>query len=327
MMRGRKKGNVNRHLKRREDIKTLMKAFKKEKNPRAKLRIHSIILAHKSLPNSQISQILFVHPSSVKLWIERWNKEGFSGLYERERSGRPKKLRDNEIKELKRDLNSSPKDFGYLPEAWDTKTILYHIEKKFNVKFHEKSIYKFLRKIGYEMKVPRGRHYKRDEKKEKEYEEKVKGIKEKNVNFIDEKVLKIYPNLRRAWFPKNEKAQIKINWVPREKIVIYGALDRFGGFIWKIYDKMKWENTKEFVKKIRGVIIGDGASWHKGLFSRKNFIRLPPYCPERNPLEEVWRILNMRIKNVFIQSKEELNEIVTSILKDMRFNISFDKFL
>ncbi len=108
---------------------------------------------------------------------------------------------------------------------------------------------------------------------------------------------------------------------------MYGALNRFGKLFWKIYDRMKWENTKDFVKRIKGIIIGDGASWHKGLFHLDRFIRLLPYSPEKNPVEEIWRILNIRIKNVFLSSKEELKKVVSTILKDIKFNISFDKFL
>lgn len=212
---------MNRYLRRIEDINKLKKEFKKQKEGRVKLRIHCIILAHKGFSNCQISKILFVHPSSVKIWIKRWNKEGFLGLYDKKRSGRPKKLSKEKIEELKNDLMLSPRSFGYIPEAWDTKAILHHLEKKYKVKFHEKAIYGFLRRIGFELKVPQGVHHKKDEKKVLDYEEKIKRVKRKRkeISFIDEKVIKIYPNLKRAWFPKDEKASVKINWIPRDSCV------------------------------------------------------------------------------------------------------------
>lgn len=317
---------MNKHLKRKGEIPELEKIFKKEKNMRMKSRIHAVILAHQGYSNYEISKILLVHPSSVKYWIERWNKGGVENLKDKVACGRPSKFSKDEIEELKKDLKLSPKNFGFFQEAWDTKIILIHIKNKFKKTYHEKSIYKFLRKLGFDLKVPRGRHYKKDKEKEKEYKEKIKEVRD-NVTFIDEKVVNIRSLVKKAWFLKGERASVKINWIPTGKIVIYGALNRLGKFIWKVYDKMKWENTKDFVKGIKGMIIGDGAPWHRGLFSRRNFLRLPPYSPEMNPVEEIWRILKLRISNVFVSSKEELERIVTEALRDIKFNISIDKFL
>jgi len=70
---------------------------------------------------------------------------------------------------------------------------------------------------------------------------------------------------------------------------------------------------KELSRKIKEdvVLIMDGAGWHKSknLIVPKNIqiVLLPPYCPELNPVEGLWRyIKNHAINNRVFKTLENL---------------------
>ena len=84
---------------------------------------------------------------------------------------------------------------------------------------------------------------------------------------------------------------------------------------------------KELSRKIKEdvVLIMDGAGWHKSknLIIPKNIqiVLLPPYCPELNPVERLWRY----IKDNVLKNKvfNTLLELELAVCKFMR-NLSVD---
>lgn len=80
---------------------------------------------------------------------------------------------------------------------------------------------------------------------------------------------------------------------------------------------------EELSKEIKEdfILIMDGAGWHqsKNLIIPKNIqiILLPPYCPELNPVERLWRFVkDNTIKNKVFETLKDLeNEICAFIVK------------
>ncbi len=80
------------------------------------------------------------------------------------------------------------------------------------------------------------------------------------------------------------------------------------------------ESLKE--KNREALIIMDGAGWHKSkdLLIPPN-IRielLPPYCPELNPVERLWRyVKDHTIKNRVFKNLKEIEDVVCNFIKDL----------
>lgn len=81
---------------------------------------------------------------------------------------------------------------------------------------------------------------------------------------------------------------------------------------------------EELSKEIKEdfIIIMDGAGWHKSkdLVIPKNIqiILLPPYCPELNPVERLWRyIKDNTIKNKIFETLAELENMVCEFVKNL----------
>lgn len=80
------------------------------------------------------------------------------------------------------------------------------------------------------------------------------------------------------------------------------------------------EITKDFV------LIMDGAGWHKSksLIVPKNIqiVLLPPYCPELNPVERLWRyIKDNMIKNRIFETLSELEMAVCKFVRNLSVDI------
>jgi transposase len=58
---------------------------------RVKQRAQMILLSIRRKKTLEIADLVGVRPATVRLWLHRFNAYGPDGLYDRERSGRPRK--------------------------------------------------------------------------------------------------------------------------------------------------------------------------------------------------------------------------------------------
>lgn len=78
----------------------------------------------------------------------------------------------------------------------------------------------------------------------------------------------------------------------------------------------------EFAKTLNEeiLLVMDNAGWHSGLiFSNKiHVVYLPPYSPELNPIERLWRYIKDHVlKNKIYDTLENLEENVCSFLQQL----------
>lgn len=158
--------------------------YKIEKHAKVKQRLQAIILAKKGYEKKEIANIIGLSRTNVFRWINRFKEEGIEGLKDKQRSGRPQKIKKEKKEKLKDDLKSSPKNFGYKEDTWTTKLILFHLKNNYNVSYHEGYIQRFLRSIGFELKKPRPKNYKRNEEEVKQYKQLMWEYLKKHRNHI-----------------------------------------------------------------------------------------------------------------------------------------------
>jgi len=58
---------------------------------RVKQRAQMVLLSMRRKKTLEIADLVGVRPATVRLWLHRFNAYGPDGLYDRERSGRPRK--------------------------------------------------------------------------------------------------------------------------------------------------------------------------------------------------------------------------------------------
>lgn len=136
-------------------------------------RSEIIRLAAEGYNNLEIEEITGIDEKNVRLWINRFNAEGFAGLFRKRGGKRGGKLSEEQIEELKQALKRAPSEFGYDHVAWTAKLVWQFIQDAFGVTYAYRYIYRLIKKIGFKLAKPYVTHIKQDEREVKKFEKQV----------------------------------------------------------------------------------------------------------------------------------------------------------
>jgi transposase len=78
----------------------------------------------------EIADILGRSWSGVRKTINRFNAEGFDGLADKPRGGRPSKKTDRYVELLKKAVQANPRDLGYPFSAWTLERLREHLARQ-----------------------------------------------------------------------------------------------------------------------------------------------------------------------------------------------------
>lgn len=147
----------------------------------------------------------------------------------------------------------------------------------------------------------------------------------------------------RMWAKCGEQPLVK-SAPTQEKVAFSGFINPATGVLFTYEcEKFNFETTMESIRLFQNehksekkiLIILDNASWHKKAvrlmredksFSNIDFLFLPPYSPELNPIERVWRITRKeKTHNRFFERIDVLKNTLTSYFK--RFKVANTKLM
>lgn len=118
-------------------------------------RLHAVLLNDEENTSGRISEILNVSRSKVSEWLKIYEDQGFEGLKEGERSGRPCHLTDVQKIILCDIIDSGPIAFGYSSGIWTSKRIAQAIYEEFGVEYHDGHVRKLLYDFGFSVQSPK----------------------------------------------------------------------------------------------------------------------------------------------------------------------------
>lgn len=118
-------------------------------------RLH-VILYVLIFDNLKNASLIYQEPvRTIQSWMKRFLTYGLVGLYDKERSGRKKRLSESQEEMLKEHINMSPTQFNYNQANWDGKLLSHHILEKFNIDLGVRQCQKLFHKLGYSLQRPR----------------------------------------------------------------------------------------------------------------------------------------------------------------------------
>ena len=132
----------------------LRRQAQKDREARVVLRIQGIVMSLEGHTTGEIASHLKVHRSTVPLWIEHWNRHGQQGLWEGQRSGRPRGLSPEEREKLCDILDSGPAAYGLETGIWTSPLVGRIIEEEFGQQYHPGHVRKLLKQLGYSIQRP-----------------------------------------------------------------------------------------------------------------------------------------------------------------------------
>ena len=155
---------------------------------------------------------------------------------------------------------------------------------------------------------------------------------DKKILFFDESRFGTKSKTGLAWYEKGSRTPIKVK-LGFKNFYLYSSVNSADGNSFTLL--LQSVNTdcmnvylKKLSKKIKEdfILIMDGAGWHKSknLIVPQNIqiVLLPPYCPELNPVERLWKhIKDNVIKNKVFETLLALELAVCEFVKGLSVNI------
>ena len=118
-------------------------------------RLHAVLLATKNLTCPNIAELLGDSERAVRNWINAYRKRGLQGLVDEEKSGRPRRLSEEQIEKIDAVLRLAPQDVGLTPGIWDGKTLCAYVKKSFNIDIGVRQCQRMFRQLGFRLRKPR----------------------------------------------------------------------------------------------------------------------------------------------------------------------------
>ena len=329
------------NLERKASVKKIKRLMKTNKDPRFIIRAYIIILAKKGKSVCIIAWLLSVSEVTVRFWIRRFNDEGYRGLFDRPRSGRKKKIDDEKFAAI---ISTSPHAFGVEMDYWTVRTLHSVLEKHFKVNYGRNYLYEMIRRRGYTLKKPRPRHYKADPQRANSVKRQIKQIVAAGypVFYEDETKVKLTTRMAKVVAKRGQAVIMRVN-VDHRGVFVLGAINvRSREVTILLSDHANSESVMKLLYKLKAqvgrgrlYVVWDNNGSHiskrvKYLAKKKgiHLVQLPPYMPELNPMEEVWKLLKDHLANrLFFEIGELRREVMNFFAsRGYRFEIKIESY-
>ncbi|NCX55487.1 MAG: IS630 family transposase [Rhodobacterales bacterium] len=279
----------------------------------------------------EIAEVVGRDRSCIQRWFDRFKQGGFKALLSRGNSGgRPSGCVDEVQAFLKAGLEA-----GKWNTAGQAKSAL---EKQFNQTFRYHTVWHWVKKCSGVLRRPRPLHKKQDKEQKNAYQRSFLGHLRKlelpagkpvKVWFADESRYGLLPVIRRVWTLKGLRPhspwQTKYQWS-----YCYGALDVVeGDSVFMQSPSVNHQWTHQFLKQIckeypahEHVVVWDVAGFHSKDSNHwivpdgVHILTLPPYCPELNPIEKLWDLIQDHTANKIWDTIEKLDGVVSKLLEN-----------
>jgi len=287
------------------EIITLNELYKNHIIHRLRQRSHIILMSNNGMNIKTISTATGLDRDTISMLMDRWESTGIIGLYDGERSGRPRIFdADNEAKIIEK-IENEPR-------------ILKQVTAEINAETDKnaspdtvKRILKKHKKVWKRMKKTLAKQA--DPKKVKKAEIEISELQDKDKNgeidlyYFDESGFSLTPSVPYGWQNIGENVELPsslsprinvtgflspmkqelVSWTFQGKVdsdVVISVFDDFAKTLdkatWIILDNAPFHCSEKIIEKIQ--------EWgKKNLF----LYYLPPYSPQLNCIEKLWRFM------------------------------------
>lgn len=266
------------------------------------------------------------------LWLRRWNTGGLEGLRPGFGGGRPPKLSDGERDELRKTLEER--------DDWTTGEVRSLIHERFGVEYPARSVRRILRSLGLRCCKPYPRDYRRpgdaEERLKGEVEKALKDKESVLLGFMDECRPQTDSNTRRVWSLRSPRI---VKDTTSYRANTFGFYSPGGRSVIGFREDSKKESVCGFLEEVRAenpagriLLVLDNFSSHRADVTRTRaeeldirLAYLPPYSPDLNPIEQVWRCLKRELSTSFFRTRTEFLALIEEAYHRLSGMISFAK--
>jgi len=270
-------------------------------------RIKAILMLNKGYSYEQIAELLVMDEDSIRRWHKDYQAGGMQNLLANKYAGGEPKL----------DMRQQQALSEYLEQniCQTTKEVCGYVERKYGISYSIKGMNCLLHRMGFTYKKPKHLPGKADRQKQEAFIRQYEALRQSKKNedriyFMDGTHPLHNPQLGYGWIKKGTEQFIRSN-TGRDRVNINGAYDiENHRVIIREDESINAQSTiallKQMLKKQRlGIlyVILDNARYYRsrevqGFLSkhpRIQFKFLPPYSPNLNLLERLWKFVKKKV--------------------------------
>ena len=306
---------------------TLKAQHKKERDKRICDRIKAVLLFNEGWTYEEIAHVLLLSDEAIRQHIQEYQA---SRKLKPESGGSTSKLNEHQTQVLLEHL----RNHTYLY----TKDIVAYVRTSFNVEYTIAGITSWLKAHNFSYKkpavIPGKANREEQEKWINEYTDLKSNLPPNEaICFMDG----VHPthNTKRAfgWIPKGERKEIPTN-SGRQRLNLSGAVDIISKKVLIQQDEaLNAQSTISFLKKIEAAypdavkvhLFCDNARYYRNkdvrdylASSKLKMHFLPPYSPNLNPIERLWKFANERVLyNQYYEKFKDFKEAVLGFFESL----------
>ena len=288
-------------------------------------RLKAILLRSEGWTVPQIAQALRIHETSVTRHINDYR----SGKLAPCSGGSQSKLTKEQTAELIQHLTDHTYHYSH--------EIIRYIKKTYQVTYSVAGLNKWLHQHGFSYKKPKGTPHKADKAQQAIFIDIYKKLKasvglNEAILFMDSVHPTQNTKISYGWLRKGQTKRIKTG-ASRTRINLVGAIElgKLSETVTAHYDTINSESIVDFFEKLRRAkratsalhLILDQAGYHKSDVVKKAAEKydiilhyLPPYSPNLNPIERLWKVMNEQARNnKFFKSAKDFRQSIEHFFK------------
>lgn len=285
------------------------------------IRLTAIQMLLKGFTRQEVSSALTCNNNTITQWVKQWNEGGIDALRSVKKPGRPRKLSEKHVADIK--------EFLLNPELaqethWTLVKLHGYLKKNLMEQISYPTLCRYVHRLGFSQIVPRSWPEKQDQEEREKFIKMLKGMISESVNqvwFCDETGVVGDPRPRHRWSITGSHPRVPFTGAHIRQSIIGAVQPDSGelealivpevdGKVFQVFLDQFAKATCNCDKHIFMVL--DNASWHKSEKLNWHNITpafLPPYSPDLNPIERLWASVKANFfADWFAKSHEDLTQ-------------------
>lgn len=297
----------------------LLDELKVERSRRYADRIRVILLLDDEETYKNICKFLFLDEGTIANYKKRYREDGLEGLIIDDYKTRRTKL--NEFEELELADHIEAKIF------LSSKEVVAFIKKKYKVKYSISGCTNLLHRLGFSFKKSKGVPGKANKELQEEFIEMYNALDPDAKVYFGDATHPLHNTvLASCWIKTGKEKEVFTN-SGRGRVNIFGAVCIYNqDIVTRSYDTINQDSVCDFLKALRArnpdheetiyLVLDNGPS-NKALSVRElaqvlniEIIFLPPYSPNLNPIERLWKFFKKKV--LYNQYHEKFKDFKTA---------------
>jgi transposase len=304
-------------------------------------RLQGVKMVRSGYSVSDVAELFGVSIRSVFKWLATFAESGQSGLVAKDGAGRPPKVSADQMRWIAWTVrDATPNQHCFEFGLWTLALIGKVFERQFGMSLSTPTLRKIMAQLGFTPQRPLHRAYEQDAVLVQRWLDtdlpalrlraKAKGAR---IFFADEASMRGDYHAGTTWAPQGQTPIVRATG-QRHTVNMISAVSSMGELQFMLVQGTS--NAQVFEQFLRQLMMGakqpiilvvDGHSIHK-INLVKEYVQstngmlelyyLPPYSPQLNPDEQVWKNIKERVAKQFPKDKYELRSMIRKALERLQ---------